>query len=135
MRNEYFYPMDESFGKKEKLKSKVLIDQLFAEGKSLKKYPLRLIYIPMVDESAAFHQTAVSVPKRNHKKAVDRINLKRLMREAFRKNKYLVTNQLKARYAFMLLYTGRGKASYEELFSATEELLKKLVEKEKNKKP
>ncbi len=127
--------MDESFGKKEKLKSKILIDRLFTEGFSVKKYPLRLIYLPLEDPSVEFHTTGVSVPKRNHKKAVDRIKLKRLMREAFRKNKYLVSNQLDSRYAFMLIYTGREKASYEKLFSATEELLKRLVEKEKNRIP
>ena len=123
--------MNESFGKKEKLKSKILIDRLFAEGRSVKKYPLRLIYLPLEDPSAEFHQTGMSVPKRNHKKAVDRIKLKRLMREAFRKNKYLVSSQLDSRYAFMFIYTGREKATYEQLFLATEELLKRLVEKEK----
>ncbi|MEG9327483.1 ribonuclease P protein component [Salinimicrobium catena] len=125
--------MNESFGKKEKLKSKILIDRLFAEGKSVKKYPLRLIYLPLNDPEAEFHKTGVSVPKRNHKKAVDRIKLKRLMREAFRKNKYLVSSQLDSRYAFMLIYTGREKATYQQVFSATEELLKRLVEKEKTR--
>ena len=127
--------MNESFGKQEKLKSKVLIDKLFTEGRSLKKYPLRLIYLPLSEESEKFHKTGVSVPKRNHKKAVDRIKLKRLMREAFRKNKYLVINSLGANYAFMFIYTGREKASYSRIFSATEELLKNLVEKEKKKGP
>jgi len=127
--------MNESFGKQEKLKSKVLIDQLFSEGRSLKKYPLRLIYLPLSGNCEEFHKTGVSVPKRNHKKAVDRIKLKRLMREAFRKNKYLVINSLGSNYAFMFIYTGREKASYTRIFSATEELLKTLIDKEKNKVP
>lgn len=125
--------MKESFGKQEKLKNKVLIDRLFAEGKSLKKYPLRLIYISLPNGSQECHKTGVSVPKRNHKKAVDRIHLKRLMREAFRKNKYLVINSLSSKYAFMFMYTGREKVSYSRIFKAVEELLKNLVEKEKNK--
>ena len=125
--------MEETFGKKEKLKSKILIDRLFSEGKSLKKYPLRLIYLPLNDPSAENNKTGVSVPKRNHKKAVDRNKLKRLMREAFRKNKYLVSSQLDSRYAFMLIYTAREKATYQQLFSATEEVLKRLVEKEKTR--
>lgn len=123
--------MNESFGKKEKLKSKVIIDQLFAEGNSLKKYPLRLIYVPLEDFPEDVHKTAVSVPKRNFKKAVDRNHLKRLMREAFRKNKYLVSSKLESSYALMFIYTGREKVSYLKLFSVTEELLKNLVEKEK----
>lgn len=122
--------MNESFGKKEKLKSKVIIDRLFAEGKSVKKYPLRLIYLPLSKAGEA-NRTAVSVPKRNFKKAVDRIHLKRLMREAFRKNKYLVYSNLSSTYAFMFIYTGREKVSYAKLFSVMEELLKNLVQKEK----
>lgn len=125
--------MNENFGRQEKLKSKVLIDKLFAEGKSVKKYPLLLIYLPLSDNSEKFNKTGVSVPKRNHKKAVDRIKLKRLMREAYRKNKYLVTNSLDSHYAFMFIYTGREKVSYPKIFSTTQELLKTLVEKEKNK--
>lgn len=124
--------MNESFGKKEKLKSKVLIDRLFAEGRSLKKYPLRLIYIPVETASEESLKTAVSVPKRNFKKAVDRNHLKRLMREAFRKNKYLVANNLASSYALMFIFTGREKVNYAKLFSVTEQLLKELVEKDKN---
>ena len=125
--------MDESFGKKEKLKSKVMIDRLFTEGNSVKKYPLRLVYLPVDDPSEKQIKVAVSVPKRNFKRAVDRIKIKRLMREAFRKNKYLVTNNLARNYALMLIYTGRDIWNYSELFRSSEELLKRFVEQEKMK--
>ena len=123
--------MNESFGKNEKLKSKMLIDKLFAEGKSVKTFPLLLVYLPL-SEAGDCNKTAVSVPKRNFKKAVDRNHLKRLMREAFRKNKYLVYNNLNSTYAFMFIYTGREKVTYDKLFSTVEGLLKNLVQKEKN---
>ena len=122
--------MNESFGRKEKLKSKILITRLFTEGKSFNKYPLKLVYLPVSESRYDTLQTAVSVPKRNFKKAVDRIHLKRLMREAFRKNKYLVTSNMNNKYAFMFLYIGREQASYHKLFRVTEELLKKFAEKE-----
>ncbi|WP_324720183.1 ribonuclease P protein component [Salinimicrobium sp. HB62] len=125
--------MDESFGKKEKLKSKVMIDRLFAEGNSVKKYPLRLVYLPLKDPSEKLNKVAVSVPKRNFKRAVDRIKIKRLMREAYRKNKYLVTSKLAGNYALMLIYTGREIWTYSELFRSSEELLKRFVEQEKMK--
>ena len=125
--------MDESFGKKEKLKSKVMIDRLFAEGFSVKKYPLRLIYLPVDNPSEAVNKAAVSVPKRNFKKAVDRIKIKRLMREAYRKNKYLVTNNLDTSYALMFIYTGREINEYSKIFRATRELLKNFVQQEKMK--
>ena len=123
--------MNESFGREEKLKSKVLIDRLFSEGKSLQKYPLRLIYLPKINSEAEMHKTAVSVPKRRFKKAVDRNKIKRLMREAFRKNKYLVSSNLDSSYALMFVYTGREKEEFPKIFSATEELLKRLVQQEK----
>ncbi|MCY2686513.1 ribonuclease P protein component [Salinimicrobium sp. TH3] len=125
--------MDESFGKKEKLKSKIVIDSLFAEGNSVKKYPLRLVYLPLENSSENVNKVAVSVPKRSFKRAVDRIKLKRLMREAYRKNKYLVTSNLYKNYALMFIYTGRDIWNYAELLRSSEELLKRFVEQEKMK--
>lgn len=125
--------MDESFGKKEKLKSKIIIDRLFAEGYSVKKYPLRLVYLPLEDPSDQVNKVAVSVPKRSFKRAVDRIRLKRLMREVYRKNKYLVTNNLAQNYALMFIYTGREIWNYQELQRNGQELLKRFVEQEKFK--
>lgn len=124
--------MDESLGKKEKLKSSILISRLFKEGKSLTKHPLKLVYLPVERPDFSGHRTAVSVPKRNFKKAVERNYLKRLVREAFRKNKYLVTSNMNSTYAFLWIYIGREKQAYQKLNAVAEELLKKFVEKEKN---
>jgi|25BtaG_2_1085352.scaffolds.fasta_scaffold11463_1 ribonuclease P protein component len=125
--------MDESFGKKEKLKSKVLIDKLFAEGQTVKKYPLLLVYTRLQNPSEKVNKVGVSVSKRNFKRAVDRIKIKRLMREVFRKNKYLVTSNLAQNYAVMLIYTGREVWSYADLSRNGEELLKRFVAQEKMK--
>ncbi|MGI0106028.1 ribonuclease P protein component [Salinimicrobium sp. 3283s] len=125
--------MDESFGKKEKLKSKVLIDKLFAEGQTVKKYPLLLVYTRLQNPSEKVNKVGVSVSKRNFKRAVDRIKIKRLMREVFRKNKYLVTSNLAQNYAVMLIYTGREIWSYADLSRNGEELLKRFVAQEKMK--
>ncbi|MFD2517348.1 ribonuclease P protein component [Salinimicrobium flavum] len=125
--------MNQSFGKQERLKSKILIEKLFSEGRSIKKYPLLLLYLPIKDSAEGQNQTGVSVSKRNFKRAVDRMHLKRLMREAFRKNKYLVNSNLESSYAFMFIYIGREKLTYSQLFTRTEELLKKLVQTEKDR--
>ena len=37
--------MNSTYPKSEKLKSKKTIDTLFSEGKSVSKYPLRLVYV------------------------------------------------------------------------------------------
>lgn len=122
--------MNEKFPSSEKLKSKILIDRLFTEGRSIKVFPLKLIYLPIEDPSAKTCKTGVSVPKRNFKKAVDRNYFKRLMREAFRKNKYLVEGNPGPKYAFMFIYTSWKKSDFQKLNEVVVEILKKVKEKE-----
>ena len=62
--------MDQSFPSKEKLKSATLISQLFAEGDSVSKYPIRLVFTKLEDEVKI--KARVSVSKRSFKKAVAR---------------------------------------------------------------
>ncbi len=107
--------MKASFSKKEKLKSKKLIEQLFAEGKSVSAYPLRLIFMetPFVEDVKL--KVGVSVSKRNFKKAVDRNRIKRLLRESYRLQKHLCFNNITTQYAFMILYIGNDKPIYKHL--------------------
>ncbi|MDO6759693.1 ribonuclease P protein component [Tamlana sp. 2_MG-2023] len=107
--------MSFTFNKKEKLKSKKLIEQLFAEGKSVIAYPLRLVYLPTTFETNIPAQTGVSVSKRYFKLAVDRNRIKRLMRESYRLNKASYFNNLSQPYAFMILYIGKDKPEYVKL--------------------
>ena len=123
--------MDESFGKDEKLKSKKLIDILFQEGKSVKKYPLKLIYLPITNPEIKNFKTGVSVPKKLVKTAVGRNRIKRLMREAFRKNKYLVTSNFTQPYALMFIYISRDEISLEDLNKAMMKVMEKFNESEK----
>jgi len=120
----------ESFGKSEKLKSKKLIDRLFMEGKNIKSYPLKLVYVPVDDSENAELKTSVSVPKKLVKTAVMRNRIKRLMREVFRKNKYLVTKDLSTSYAFMFIHISREEPDYERL----EKSMIKILENFRNKK-
>lgn len=124
--------MNQSFGRKEKLKSKIEITRLFTEGNSVKKYPLRLLYLPQKNNKL-LSRAAVSVSKRNFKRAVDRSRIKRLMREAYRKNKYLVFSDLDISYDLMFIYTGRELPHYDKLFKVTELLLQEMNQREKIK--
>ncbi|MBT8319268.1 MAG: ribonuclease P protein component [Gramella sp.] len=105
--------MDQKFGKKDKLKSKKLIDSLFVEGKSIKSFPLKLVYISFDNTEEPELKTGVSVPKKLVKTAVKRNRIKRMMREVFRKNKYLVTSDLSSSHAFMFIYISREEMTYE----------------------
>lgn len=124
--------MDQRFGKTEKLKSKKLIDLLFAEGKSVKSFPLKLIYAPYENIDKIELKTGVSVPKKLVKTAVQRNRIKRLMREVFRKNKYLVTNELSSSHAFMFIYISRDQISYEKLELSMKKTLEKFMEKDQD---
>jgi ribonuclease P protein component len=126
----YNLSMTEKYPSAEKLKSKILIDRLFAEGRSLHKFPVKLIYLPVKDLDLKNNKAGVSVPKRSFKKAVDRNYLKRLLREAYRKNKYIVGSNLSHHYAFMFIYTGRKKIPYNEVLESMVWILRKFTEKE-----
>ena len=101
--------LSKTYSKKEKLKSKKLIDRLFAEGQSVSAFPLRLVYLSATFEDIIIAKTGISVSKRNFKNAVDRNRIKRLLREAYRLNKSTYFNNITTQYAFMILYIGKDK--------------------------
>jgi len=122
-----------TFNKSEKLKSEKLITELFSSGKSISAYPLRLVYLETTFSDPVKIKTGVSVPKRNFRKAVDRIRIKRLMREAYRLNKSELFNNITTQYAFMILYIGKEKTVYKKVEPAMKQLFNKFKLTEKVK--
>jgi len=125
--------MRNTLGKQERLKSKKLIEKLYAEGDSVKNFPLRMMYVQTVHTSEFPCQVGVSVAKRNYKLAVDRNRLKRLMRETYRLQKQIVYNNLDRPYVFMISYIGREEIKYEDLYLKMEKLLTLFIDKVKVK--
>ena len=87
-----------SYNKFEKLKSRKQIELLFAQGKSISSFPVKVFYLPVEHTPVHPVQVGVGVSARNFKKAVDRNTIKRRMREAYRLHKlplheHLTTNQ------------------------------------------
>ena len=87
-----------SYNKFEKLKSRKQIELLFAQGKSISSFPVKVFYLPVEHTPEHPVQVGVGVSARNFKKAVDRNTIKRRMREAYRLHKlplheHLITNQ------------------------------------------
>lgn len=83
--------------KKERLNSKAMIERLFAGGsKSFPAFPLRVVYMQaeLAEEAVPAVSILVSVPKKRFKRAVKRNLVKRQVREAYRKNKYLLLDAL-----------------------------------------
>ena len=87
-----------TFSKEERLCSKKLIERLFAGGnRSFPAFPLRVVYMPLsVDENPTDVSILISVPKKRFKHAVKRNQVKRQVREAYRLNKHILIDSLKA---------------------------------------
>ena len=118
--------MDFTYPKNEKLKSQKTIDLLFSKGKSVTKYPLRLVYT-VCEDSTEKLQFGVSVSKKHFKHAVDRNYFKRVLRECYRLNKHIIHDNLDKPYAIMFFYQTKERLSYQEIHEKTIQLFNKWV--------
>jgi ribonuclease P protein component len=116
-----------TLGKQERLKSRKLIEQLFTEGKSVKNFPLRMVFKQIPHTSKFPIQAAFSVPKRNFKKAVDRNRLKRLLRETYRLQKEIVYSNIDKPTICMISYIGREELPFDEIYSKMGYLLQLMI--------
>lgn len=116
--------MSQKFPKNEKLKSSKTIENLFLEGKTHSKFPIKVFFLPK--ENLAAHLAAFAVPKRSFKSAVERNRIKRQLREAYRLNKHLLEEIHGKKFVMLFLFLGKVKPQYAELDKAMVRLLKKL---------
>jgi len=125
--------MSFTFSKHEKLKSRTVIDQLFSEGKSISKFPVKVFFIPLDEahsdrlKNATSSQATFAVPKRNFKSAVARNRIKRQMREAYRLHKHMLSDHNGKNFALLFLYLSKDKSQYVQIDSSIVAVLKRLV--------
>lgn len=121
-----------TYPKQEKLKSRTTIDLMFTEGKSVSKYPLRLVYVPIDAEYADSSplKMGVSVSKKYFKRAHDRNYFKRVLRETYRHHKHILFDKLDRPYAFMFFYQTKDRLSFEEINTKTIQLFEKFAAQE-----
>lgn len=103
-----------SYSKKEKLKSKKQLDNLFKSGKSLTVFPVKLFYA-FASEQDNIIKSGVGVSSRHFKKAVQRNRIKRLLREAYRTEKlplHSYPNNNKKQLVLFLLFIGKELPQY-----------------------
>ena len=111
-----------AYPEEEKLKSKKQIKKVFEEGFSIKSYPLLVRYIKIEGEH---NKAGVSVSKRNFKRAVDRIRIKRQLREAYRLHKHEL-DTTSSSYAVMLIFIGKTQENSAKVHEKVESLLKQI---------
>ena len=116
----------QTFTKAERLTSKIAIENLYQSKKGVQSPPFRINWME-APESDIPVQVVISVPKRLFKKAVDRNKLKRLTREAYRKNKNVLYQAINTKNIFlMFIYTDKKLSEYNTIEKAILEAFTKI---------
>jgi len=123
-----------SLGKKERLKSRKLIEQLFGEGKNFVVAPYRVYYFisskgfDTQNSSSRIH-FGVGVSGKNFKKAVDRNKIKRLTREAYRlqQNELKETVKVNQSLRLFFIYTAKELPRFSDVKDKVKIGLNKLI--------
>ena len=107
------------------------IQALFDKGAGVSVYPYRVIYLFRHDESHPVTvRLLVSVSKKRFHHAVKRNRVKRLMREAWRRNKaplYEICERDNISVEVALVYTATVIHSYEEMLAKTRKAVQEIV--------
>ncbi len=119
----------------EKLKSRKLLNQVFAEGKSLNVFPLKITYTTKEKVGSSIAQIGVGVSSRHFKKAVDRNRVKRLLRESYRLQKFSLLELLpeKKQLSVFILFVGKGISDTSLIPEKMQLILQKLGNSFQNK--
>lgn len=123
----------QTFSKNERLKSRKLINNLFDCGKIIHHYPFKVLYHITKNQDFNFTaQIAISVSKKNFKRAVDRNYIKRKIKETYRQNKHLLYKELDKtdqKLYFFVIYTVSHDIDYLTLDKEMKLLIQKLNNK------
>ena len=121
----------QDFPKYERLCKENDINALFKQGTGFMQYPFRVVYLFRRDESRPVTcRLLVSVSKKKFHHAFKRNRVKRLMREAWRKNKAALYKSClgdNISVDVALVYTATVIHSYEEMLNKTRKAVNELV--------
>ena len=122
--------MDYTLRKNEKLRSRTAVNRLFDEGKSLMAFPLRAAY-RLREPGENNVQFLVTIPKKRIRKAVNRVTLRRRVRESYRlTRRELLTPVLEQHCAgvdIAFVYLDSTPAPYSVIQEKMESLLTRIA--------
>lgn len=120
------------FRKFEILRGKRTVSFLFESGKTVSRYPFRLIWQQREESSCKTPaRVLISVPRKNFRKAHERNLVRRRIREAYRHLKTSFYERLATQNRnidIALIYTGKDIISYHEIFNHIEKLLSMVIQ-------
>ncbi|WP_289752826.1 ribonuclease P protein component [Duncaniella muris] len=126
----------------EKLRSEIAIGQLFDRSnpaaQSVMAYPLRAVWTVNLSRLAAMEtssetsrrkvapcpQFLVSIPKKKLRHAVDRVQMRRRVREAYRLNRHLIPKDIPLDIAF--IYVATEVLPYAEVLKGVTRILTRI---------
>jgi ribonuclease P protein component len=123
-----------TLGKKERLKSRKRIDQLFSEGKSFSITPFKIYYLVSLykaPHSPSNLQFGAGVSAKNFKKANDRNKIKRLIKESYRLQKTELQQTSKEKSILLtifFIYTDRELPDFNTVKVKVNVALNKLLQ-------
>ena len=134
------------FPKSARIHHRSLQERLFRDGAKLHEYPLRLTWNALsgeelernfrnkVPEGIGAVQVLVSVPKKKRRKAVDRVLMRRRIREAYRLGYYCLKEKVEGMEGIRtlsigLVYMKEENATFKEIKEKLDRLFVKLAAK------
>ena len=119
-----------SYGKKEKLKRRKLLEEIFSKGKSFTIHPIKVFYLRPSQALDFPVKAGVGVSSKYFKKAVHRNRIKRLLREAYRTEKILLHEYLNnhdKQVIIFLLYVDKVLPDYATVKTKMQLVLNRLI--------
>lgn len=131
--------------KSAKLRHRTLVQELFQKGRSVYSGPLRITFRALSEEElkGSFREAVpdlmgpvqfmITVPKKKRRHAVDRVLMRRRIREAYRLNRHQLLDSAAAdsglaTVSMAFVYISDQKCSYRKIEKAMRTLLTRLAE-------
>ena len=123
--------MNHRFSKAERINSEIIIKRIFSEGKSLFSHPFRIVWVENLHiKDTVPVEILISVSKRKFKRAVDRNQVKRFIRESYRLNKNLLLDfcaQKDLNIQLAIVYVAKEVGDFDYYNKSMIKMLNKII--------